>query len=112
MTFIVGCVAVTRKDFYFLCLLYQYQLPATNTNTNILFLTSPVACGIVYDRADVLMAEIEMVLVKNRVCVCVLVYVCLDTLLGLDVRRGFTSVAVCHQEPCSVCVFCLRILFA
>jgi hypothetical protein len=54
---------------------------------------------------------------EQRVCVCILLYVCLDTLLGLDVRRGFTSVAVCHREPCSVClhtsysvgiVFCLR----
>jgi hypothetical protein len=41
--------------------------------------------------------------VQNRVRVCVLVYVCLDTLLGLDVRRGFTSVAVRHREPIKRC---------
>jgi hypothetical protein len=40
-----------------------------------------------------------LLLVQNRVCVCVLVYVCLDTLLGLDVRRGFASVASCVPVP-------------
>jgi hypothetical protein len=49
-----------------------------------------------------------LLLVQNSVCVCIFLYVCLATLLGLDVHRGFTSVAVCHREPGSVCIlFCL-----
>jgi hypothetical protein len=40
--------------------------------------------------------------------VCVLVYVCLDTLLGLDVRRGFYLGGCVPPRV----VFCLRILFA